>query len=135
MRVMAIDYGDARTGVAVSDPTGLIAGECFRIAQWDAEVLADQIVRAAKDRDVGTLVLGLPRNMDGTEGPRAAKARAFKTLLEERGMDVVLWDERRTTVDAHRILRENGKREKKHRDTVDAVAAALILEGYLGSLS
>ena len=135
MRVMAIDYGDARTGVAVSDLTGTIAGESFVIAQWDAEALADQLVQAAKERDVQTLVLGLPRNMDGTEGPRAAKARALKALLEQRGMGVVLWDERRTTVDAHRILRENGKREKKHKATVDAVAAALILEGYLGSLS
>ena len=134
MRVLAIDYGDARTGIAVSDPLGLLAGETFVIAQWDPAALADQIVQAAKDRDVQTLVLGLPKNMDGTEGPRAEKSRALKALLEQRGMTVVLWDERRTTVDAHRILRENGKREKKHKATVDAVAAALILEGYLGSL-
>ena len=134
MRVMAIDYGDARTGIAVSDALGMIAGETFVIAQWDPEALADTIVSEAKARDVGTLVLGLPRNMDGTEGPRAEKSRAMKALLEERGMAVVLWDERRTTVDAHRILRENGKKEKKHKATVDAVAAALILEGYLGSI-
>ncbi len=134
MRVMAIDYGDARTGIAVSDALGMIAGETFVIAQWDPEALADTIVSEAKARDVGTLVLGLPRNMDGTEGPRAEKSRAMKALLEARGMTVVLWDERRTTVDAHRILRENGKKEKKHKATVDAVAAALILEGYLGSI-
>lgn len=134
MRIMAIDYGDARTGIAVSDPLGMLAGETFVIAQWDPEKLADQIVQAARDRDVSTLVLGLPRNMNGTEGPRAEKSRALKALLEQRGRPVVLWDERRTTVDAHRILRENGKKEKKHRATVDAVAAALILEGYLGSL-
>ena len=134
MRVMAIDYGDARTGIAVSDALGMIAGETFVIAQWDPEALADTIAAEAKARDVGTLVLGLPRNMDGTEGPRAEKSRAMKALLEARGMTVVLWDERRTTVDAHRILRENGKKEKKHKATVDAVAAALILEGYLGSI-
>ncbi len=134
MRVMAIDYGDARTGIAVSDALGMIAGETFVIPQWDPEALADAIVSEAKARDVGTLVLGLPKNMDGTEGPRAEKSRAMKVLLEARGMTVVLWDERRTTVDAHRILRENGKREKKHKATVDAVAAALILEGYLGSI-
>ena len=134
MRIMAIDYGDARTGIAVSDALGLIAGETFVIAQWDPEALADTIVSEAKARDVGTLVLGLPRNMDGTEGPRAEKSRAMKSLLEARGMPVVLWDERRTTVDAHRILRENGKKEKKHKAAVDAVAAALILEGYLGSI-
>ncbi len=134
MRIMAIDYGDARTGVAVSDALGLLAGETFVIKQWDAALLADELADQARRRDVSTLVLGLPRNMDGTEGPRAEKSRALKALLEQRGFSVVLWDERRTTVDAHRILRENGKREKKHRDTVDAVAAALILEGYLGSL-
>lgn len=134
MRVMAIDYGDARTGIAVSDPLGMLAGETFVIAQWDPEKLADQLAQAARDRGAETLVLGLPRNMDGTEGPRAEKSRALKALLEQRGMTVVLWDERRTTVDAHRILRENGKKEKKHRATVDAVAAALILEGYLGSV-
>ena len=134
MRVMAIDYGDARTGIAVSDALGMIAGETFVIAQWDPVALADTIAAEASKRDVGTLVLGLPRNMDGTEGPRAEKSRALKALLEARGMTVVLWDERRTTIDAHRILRDNGKKEKKHKATVDAVAAALILEGYLGSI-
>ena len=134
MRVMAIDYGDARTGVAVSDPLGMLAGETFVIAEWDAERLADRLAAEAGARGASPLVLGLPRNMDGTEGPRAEKSRALKALLEQRGCTVVLWDERRTTVDAHRILRENGKREKKHKATVDAVAAALILEGYLGSL-
>lgn len=132
---MGIDYGDARTGVAVSDALGLIAGETFVIAEWDAARLSKTIVSEAKARDVGTIVLGLPRNMDGTEGPRAEKARALAALLKADGApEVVMWDERRTTVDAHRILRENGKREKKHKNTVDAVAAALILEGYLGTI-
>ena len=136
MRVMAIDYGDARTGIAVSDALGMIAGETFVIAEWDTAALSKTIVSEAKARDVGTLVLGLPKNMDGTEGPRAEKARALAELLKADGAPaVVLWDERRTTIDAHRILRENGKKEKKHRATVDAVAAALILEGYLGTLS
>ena len=134
MRIMAIDYGDARTGIAVSDLLGMLAGETYVIKEWDPARLADTIINDAKAREVSTLVLGLPKNMDGTEGPRAEKARALGDMLRERGADVVLWDELRTTVDAHRILRENGKREKKHRDTVDAVAAALILEGYLGTL-
>lgn len=135
MRVMAVDYGDARTGVAVSDALGLLAGETFVIAEWDAAALSKKLVAAARERGAETIVLGLPKNMDGTEGPRAEKARALKALLEADGAPpVVLWDERRTTVDAHRILRENGKREKKHKSTVDAVAAALILEGYLGTL-
>ena len=135
MRIMAIDYGDARTGIAVSDALGMIAGETFVITQWDPAALSQTITAEAKARDVGTLVLGLPKNMDGTEGPRAEKARALAELLRADGApEVVLWDERRTTVDAHRILRENGKKEKKHKATVDAVAAALILEGYLGTL-
>ncbi len=134
MRVMAIDYGDARTGIAVSDPLGLLAGETFVITQWDAQALAETILQEARAREVGTLVLGLPKNMDGTEGPRAEKARAFGDLLAQGGIPLVFWDERRTTVDAHRILHANGKREKKHKATVDAVAAALILEAYLGSV-
>lgn len=135
MRIMAIDYGDARTGIAVSDALGMIAGETFVIQQWDPAALAVTIAAEAKSRGVKTLVLGLPKNMDGTEGPRAEKSRALAELLKENGAPpVVMWDERRTTVDAHRILRENGKKEKKHKATVDAVAAALILEGYLGTL-
>ena len=135
MRIMAIDYGDARTGVAVSDALGMIAGETFVITEWNAEALAKTIAAEAKSRDVDTIVLGLPKNMDGTEGPRAEKARTLKALLQEAGApNVVMWDERRTTIDAHRILRDNGKKEKKHKSTVDAVAAALILEGYLGTL-
>ena len=135
MRIMAIDYGDARTGVAVSDALGMIAGETFVVTEWNAEALAGTIAAEAAKREVSTIVLGLPKNMDGTEGPRAEKARALAALLETAGAPkVILWDERRTTIDAHRILRDNGKREKKHKSTVDAVAAALILEGYLGTL-
>ena len=96
---------------------------------------AEQISREAKSREVGTLVLGLPRNMDGSEGPRAEKCRQFKALLEETcGLPVVLWDERRSSIEAHAILHAGGKKEKQHRKTVDAVAASLILEGYLGSI-
>jgi len=76
----------------------------------------------------------LPKNMDGSEGPRAEKSREFaKQLTEKSGLDVVLWDERRSSIEAHAILHAGGKKEKKHRKVVDAVAASLILEGYLGS--
>ena len=133
MRVMAIDYGDARIGLAVSDPTGTLCGEAWTLEEWNAERAAARIVEEARRREVTTLVLGLPKNMDGSEGPRAEKSRAFKELLEAAGApEVLLRDERRTTVDAHRILHETGKRMKKHRPVVDAVAASLILEGYLG---
>ena len=134
-RVIAIDYGDARTGIAVSDLTGTMAGETLTIPEWNAERLAQRIAYFAKERDAGTLVLGLPKNMDGTEGPRAEKAREFSELLKkETSLPVVLWDERRSTIEAHAILHAVGKKEKKHRETVDAVAAALLLESYLGSI-
>ena len=134
MRTMAIDYGDARIGLAVSDLTGLICGEAWTMQEWNMERASLRITEEARLRDVGTLVLGLPKNMDGTEGPRAEKSRAFKELLEkDSGLPVVLWDERRSSVEAHAILHANGKKEEKHRQTVDAVAASLILEGYLGS--
>ena len=132
MRIMAIDYGDQRTGLAVSDLLGMLCGEAWTVTEWNPERLAEQISREAKSREVGTLVLGLPRNMDGSEGPRAEKCRQFKALLEEVcGLPVVLWDERRSSIEAHAILHAAGKKEKKHRKTVDAVAASLILEGYL----
>ena len=135
MRTMAIDYGDQRIGLAVSDLLGMLAGEAWTMREWDMERAASRIAEEAKKREVGTLVLGLPKNMDGTEGPRAEKSRAFAALLEaESGLPVVLWDERRSSIEAHAILHAGGKREKQHRKTVDAVAASLILEGYLGSV-
>ena len=133
MRIMAIDYGDVRTGIAVSDLTGMICGDAFTIEERNPVRLAERIAEETVSRKVGTLVLGLPLNMDGSEGIRAEKSRAFKTLLEEKsGLRVELRDERQTSVQAHAILHANGKKEKKHKKTVDAVAAALILEDYLG---
>ncbi len=132
---MAIDYGDRRIGLAVSDPLGLLAGEAWTMEEWDMERAARRICEEAAAREVGTLVLGLPKNMDGSEGPRAEKSRALRELLLQAGAaQVVLWDERRSSIEAHAILHAGGKKEKQHRKTVDAVAASLILEGYLGSL-
>ena len=135
MRIMAIDYGDQRIGLAVSDLLGMLAGEAWTMNEWNRERAALRIAEEAKTREVGTLVLGLPKNMDGTEGPRAALSREFKKLLEEAsGLPVGLWDERRSSIEAHAILHAAGKKERLHRKSVDAVAASLILEGYLGSL-
>lgn len=132
MRIMAIDYGDAHTGIAVSDPTGLLAGFTATVDAYCPEAAADRIAALAREHGAEELVLGHPINMDGTLGPRSEKARAMRKLLEERtGLPVVLWDERRTTIDAHQILMNSGKNAKKRKKTVDAVAAALILEGYL----
>ena len=132
MRVMAIDYGDQRIGLAVSDPTGLLCGEAWTMQEWNMERASLRIAEEAARREVGTLVLGLPKNMDGSEGPRAEKSRAFAALLEaDSGLEVVLWDERRSSIEAHAILHAAGRKEKVHRKTVDAVAASLILQGYL----
>ncbi len=132
MRIMAIDYGDAHTGLAISDLTGLLAGYTTTVHSRKQEAVVDAIGTLIGEYGVTELVLGYPKNMDGTLGPRAEKAEAFKKVLEEAfRLPVTLWDERRTTIDAHNILAGAGKNAKKRKQTVDAVAAALILEGYL----
>ena len=134
MRIMALDYGDARTGVAISDLNGILCGETLVLNEWDAERLAQRVSALARERGCGLILLGLPLNMDGSEGPRAEKARQFAALLRALDVPEVLRrDERRTSVEAHAILRANGRREKRHRQNVDAVAAQLILETFLGS--
>ncbi len=132
MRIMAIDYGDAHTGIAISDPTGFMAGFTTTIDAYRPEAVAERVAALAEEHGVEELVLGHPINMDGTRGPRSEKAQAMKVLLEETSsLPVILWDERRTTIDAHQILLNNGKNAKKRKKVVDAVAASLILEGYL----
>ena len=135
VRSMAVEFGDARTGLAVSDLMNVMAGDAWVVSEWNPDRVAEVIIREAKSRDVGTIVMGYPKNMDGSIGPRAEKCAAFAEQLRALGgIPVVLWDERRTTVDAHRILTDTGRRGKKRKQTVDAVAATLILEGYLNSL-
>lgn len=135
MRIMAIDYGDARIGLAVSDETNTLVGQAWTLNEHNAGRAADKITEEAKARKVELFVLGHPKNMDGTLGPRAEKSREFKSFLEARSeIPVILWDERRTTIAAHDILHANGRKMKAHREKVDAVAASLILEGYLGTL-
>ena len=131
-RVMGIDYGDARTGIAVSDLLCSIVGSTTVIHSRNNDKTVAQIKELIAQHDVGELVMGLPKNMDGTEGPRAELCREFAARLEqETGLPVKLWDERRTTVEAHNILSEHNYHGKKRKNTVDAVAASLILEGYL----
>ena len=132
MRIMAIDYGDAHTGVAVSDLTGLLAGYTDTIHSRRREEIVRRLGALIEEYGVTELVLGYPKNMDGSLGPRAEKAAAFAGELEAAfGLPVRLWDERRTTIDAHNILASSGKNAKQRKKNVDAVAAALILEGYL----
>ena len=131
-RIMGIDYGDARTGVAISDLLCSIVGSTAVVKSRNTEKAIADIVRLVKENMVGEIVVGLPRNMDGSEGPRAELCREFAGLLEQAtGLKVTMWDERRTTVEAHNILSQHNYHGQKRKDTVDAVAAALILEGYL----
>ena len=131
-RIMGIDYGDARTGVAISDLLCSIVGSTTVVPSRNREKALADIVRLAKENQVGEIVVGLPKNMDGTEGPRAELCREFaETLKEAAGLPVAMWDERRTTVEAHNILSQHNYHGKKRKNTVDAVAASLILEGYM----
>jgi len=129
---MGIDYGDARTGVAISDMTCTLVGSAVVVPSRNTEKAVADIVRLARENQVGQIVVGLPKNMDGTEGSRAELCRAFaETLKEATGLPVDMWDERRTTVEAHNILSQCNLRGTKRKKTVDAVAASLILEGYM----
>lgn len=131
-KIMGIDYGDARTGVAISDLLCSIVGTTTVVPSRNKDKAIADIVRLCKENSVGEIVVGLPRNMDGTEGPRAALCREFAQELEvAAGLKVTMWDERRTTVEAHNILSQHNYHGQKRKNTVDAVAASLILEGYL----
>ena len=132
MVILAIDYGDARTGLAVCDKSELLASPVGVIAEKNPEALAQRIAAFAEQYKAQLLLLGLPKNMDGSEGFRAQSCRAFAALLEEKtGLAVALRDERLTTVSAHGILNATDTRGKKRKQAVDAVAAVLILEEYL----
>ena len=131
-KIMALDYGDARTGVAISDLMCSIVGSTCVIPSRNTEKAIIDIVKLAKDNSVGKIVVGLPKNMDGSEGVRAELCREFAGKIgEATGLPVTMWDERRTTVEAHNILSQHNYHGKKRKNTVDAVAASLILEGYL----
>lgn len=134
-RIMGVDYGDARTGIAVSDLLCSIVGTTTVIHSRRDEKTIEEIKKMVAACDVGSIVVGLPKNMDGTEGARAELCREFAGKLgEATGLPVAMWDERRTTVEAHNILSQHNYHGQKRKDTVDAVAASLILEGYLAYL-
>lgn len=135
MRILGVDYGDARTGIAISDLLCSLVGSTTVIHSRKAEKTLEEICRLVRENEVGEIVVGLPRNMDGSEGARAQACREFAAALEQAtALPVKLWDERRTTVEAHQILSDHNYHGKKRKNTVDAVAAALILEGYLSFL-
>lgn len=134
-RCLSLDLGDARTGVAVSDSMRLIASNLGNIKNSCDEDLFNGLDELLKQYDVDTIVVGYPKNMNGTVGEKGENAKRVALLLEERyGVKTVLWDERLTTVSAHRILSEGNVRGKKRKNTVDGLSAVLILQGYLDSL-
>lgn len=132
MRTVGIDYGDKRIGVSFSDISGTLAGESFTINVTDPKAALDELCNAIISRSAQEIVLGYPKHMNADIGDRAKKSEEIAEILKERTkLPVVLWDERCTTVDAHRILSETGYHGKKRRAKVDSVAAALILQNYL----
>ena len=132
MRIMGVDYGDARTGIAVSDLLGSLVGWTTVIHSRNMDKTLAELTKLVEERQVEEIVVGLPKNMDGTEGARAELCREFASRVEQvTGLPVKMWDERRTTVEAHNILSQHNYHGKKRKETVDAVAASLILEGYL----
>ncbi len=132
MKIMAVDFGDARTGLAVCDPTEFLASPVGIIKEKNFLKAAQQIADAAKQHGAQMLVVGLPKNMDGTEGTRAQRCRSMGEKLQElTDLPVTMWDERRTTVSASAVLTQNGTFGKKRKEQLDAVAAVIILESYL----
>ena len=139
MRIMGLDYGSKTIGVAVSDPLGLTAQGIETIHRKDENKLRKSLARIeelVREYEVETIVLGFPKNMNNTIGDRAVKSLELKDVLERRtGLPVVMWDERLTTVEANRTLRESGVRREDRGKYVDKIAAVFILQGYLDSLS
>ena len=132
MVIMAVDLGKARTGIALCDKTELLASPLTQINEYNREKLLDKISDLAKEKRAELLVVGLPKNMDGSEGESAKNARAFADeLAEKTGLPVEMQDERGTTITAHNYLNVTDTRGKKRKSVVDAVAATIILEDYL----
>ena len=132
MKILAVDLGDARTGLAVCDPTEFLASPAGVIHETDFEVILKKVAQAAKEHRAQRIVVGYPKNMNGTVGERAEKCALFAQRLGGLAeIPVKLWDERSTTVSAHNILNVTDTRGKKRKNVVDAVAATIILESYL----
>ena len=132
MIIMSVDYGDVRTGVAVCDKNEILASPVTVITEQNADSLAEKITSLAKEYRAESFVVGLPKNMDGSEGFRAEACKEFaKKLNDKSGIDVELYDERLTTVSAHNALNATNTRGKKRKAVVDAVSAVMILEDYM----
>lgn len=132
MKIMSVDLGKARTGIALSDEGESFAFPKDVITEYNEERLIAKVVAKAKELGAALIVVGHPKNMDGSEGSRAQECAAIAEKIgDASGVETVLWDERCTTVSAHTVLNLNDTRGKKRKETVDAVAAVMILEDYL----
>ena len=134
MRILGVDYGEVRTGLALSDPLEMLASAVETVTAYQPEKAARAVADKAIALKAEHIVLGLPKNMDGSEGFRAEATRGFGELLKEMtGLPLTYWDERQTTNEAHRILADNGRSGKRRKAVVDQVAAVVILQSYLDS--
>ena len=135
MIIMSVDLGKARTGIAISDQSGSFAFPKKVITEYNNEKLIEIIVLTAKELSAEKIVVGNPKNMDGSEGFRSAECKeTAEKIRESSGIDTVLWDERCTTISAHTALNFTDTRGKKRKEVIDAVAAVIILEDYLAYL-
>lgn len=135
--LLGVDFGDKRTGLATCDPSRIIASAIGVISVGGIEKTADAVAEEAKKREVSAIVVGLPVNMDGSEGGRAARYRKFARLLEERldeSIPVILFDERMTTMTATRFLNETNTRGTKRKEVIDALSAQIILQNFIDKL-
>ena len=134
MIILSVDYGDKRTGIAACDKSEILASPVCVITEWNDEQLALKIIALADEKKAEQIVIGLPKNMDGSSGFRADACRHLGDLIKAKTeIPVVFWDERLTTVSAHKILNDNNVRGKKRKTVVDAVAADIILQDYIDS--
>ena len=136
MRILGVDFGDRRTGVALSDELGWTAQGLTTICHWNPEEVAKEVAKIAIDNKAEKIIVGLPKNMDGSVGFRGEATKDFAEKLKtEIDLPIIFWDERLSTVAAHRTLNETNVRGKKRKNVIDTVAATYILQGYLDSLS
>jgi putative holliday junction resolvase len=135
-RILGIDYGERRIGLAISDPLGIIAQTLPTLDTKKVKDVFDEIKKIVEEKDVGKIVLGFPRNMDGTTGERGEKVKEFANKLKEKiGKEIDFWDERLTSVESLKLLREEKRKIKREKKIVDQISAVLILQGYLNNLA
>ena len=135
MRILAVDYGERRTGIAISDELGITAQGLKTIEVKDESEILSLVARIVSDKKAEKIVVGLPLNMDSSESEKCIKVREFGALLAEKtNIPVVFWDERLTSVQAKRVMRELNKKTYRNKQMVDTISATLILQEYLKTI-